>query len=377
MKHIRDGFTPENGRRKTMTNENRKPDAHANRPAIDGQAAMEKDSRYERWRWTVFGITWLAYAGFYLTRKSWSVAKVGILDDPNMVIGKAEMGLVDGAFGVAYALGQFIMGICGDRFGPRIVVLTGMFFSVVTAVAMGASSSLIAFGAIFFIQGLCQASGWAPLTKNVSYWFSQKERGRIYGFWATNYAVGGMVAGAFAGAMAVVFSSWRFAFFMPAAVLAVVWVLFLMLQKNRPEDIGLPSIEDYHGETVDVLDSEEKPDDEPDGSWTIIGEVFRNPMILLLGAVYFLLKPTRYAILFWGPVMISERLGTNIGESAIISAVFELAGPLGVIFAGYASDKWFGTRRLPAAIIGLFCLSVLLVMSPILCLWKAAIISLL
>ena len=31
--------------------------------------------RYERWRWTIFGVTWLAYAGFYLTRKAFSVAK--------------------------------------------------------------------------------------------------------------------------------------------------------------------------------------------------------------------------------------------------------------------------------------------------------------
>ena len=33
---------------------------------------------YERWRWQIFAITWLAYAGFYLTRKSFSVAKIGI-----------------------------------------------------------------------------------------------------------------------------------------------------------------------------------------------------------------------------------------------------------------------------------------------------------
>ena len=33
--------------------------------------------RYERWRWQIFAVTWLAYAGLYLTRKSFSVAKIG------------------------------------------------------------------------------------------------------------------------------------------------------------------------------------------------------------------------------------------------------------------------------------------------------------
>ena len=34
--------------------------------------------RYERWRWQIPTITWLAYTGFYLTRKSFAVAKVEI-----------------------------------------------------------------------------------------------------------------------------------------------------------------------------------------------------------------------------------------------------------------------------------------------------------
>ena len=234
-----------------------------------------KDPRYQRWRAITFGITWLAYVGFYFTRKSFPVAKIGILEDPTIEITKASLGWIDGLFGVAYALGQFIWGMCGDKFGPRKVVLIGMFFSVIVAVAMGMSSTVILFGALFFCQGLCQSTGWAPLTKNVSYWFSRKERGRTYGFWATNYAIGGMLASMFAGYMALVFLNWRFAFFMPAIVLAVIWLLFLLLQKNRP---GLPSIEDYHGETVDILAKDETPEDEPEGSWKVIGEVFRNPV---------------------------------------------------------------------------------------------------
>ena len=34
-----------------------------------------KNPKYERWRWQIFGITWLAYAGYYLTRKAFAVAK--------------------------------------------------------------------------------------------------------------------------------------------------------------------------------------------------------------------------------------------------------------------------------------------------------------
>ncbi len=54
-----------------------------------------KDSKYEYWRWRVFGITWLAYVGFYLTRASFSVAKIGILGDPNIDMTSEQMGIID------------------------------------------------------------------------------------------------------------------------------------------------------------------------------------------------------------------------------------------------------------------------------------------
>ena len=38
-----------------------------------------RNATYERWRWQVFSITWLAYFGFYLTRKAFWVAKVEIV----------------------------------------------------------------------------------------------------------------------------------------------------------------------------------------------------------------------------------------------------------------------------------------------------------
>ena len=99
-----------------------------------------------------------------------------------------------------------------------------------------------------------------------------------------------------------------------------------------------------------LIADDNNADQQKEGSFHQILLVFRNPMILRLAAIYFLLKPTRYAILFWGPLIVYERLGGNIGQSALISAVFEAAGPIGVIFFGYSSDKWFQARRMPAVI---------------------------
>lgn len=314
---------------------------------------------YERWRWQIFAITWLAYVGFYLTRKSFAVAKVEMGQASGLGLSLDAMAWIDGAFLTVYALGQFFAGVCGDRLGTRTVVLTGMLGSVLAAVAMGLSSSAWLLAVCFGFQGLCQATGWAPLSKNIGCFFSQRERGTIMGLWSTNYALGGFLASLFAGYFGNLYG-WRWAFLAPAFALLGIWLLFLLFQRNKPEDVGLSSIEQYHGEPEAVLDAAETPAEETEGSWRVVWETLTRPMVLLLAATYFFLKPTRYAILFWAPKYLSEKLGTDMLESGALSALFELGGPLSVLAAGVVSDRLFGSRRNPISVICLVLLALLL-----------------
>jgi len=311
---------------------------------------------YERWRWQVFGITWLTYFGYYVTRKTFSVAKIGMEQDPSIDITSNDMAWIDGAYLATYAIGQFIAGILADRAGTRIVVLFGMFGSALAAAAMGASSLTVLLGVLFGLQGLCQSTGWAPLVKNVGNFFSQHERGTVISMWSTNYAVGGMVASIFAGYWGDLMG-WRYAFFVPAATLLVIWILFLFFQLNRPEDVGLPPIETYHRENEAVLvDSAAAEEDGPGNSWKLIQQVLANRTVLVMCLAYFLTKPARYAILFWGPMYIHEKLGSDMAESGGVSALFELAGIAGALSAGIISDRVFGSRRMPVCVITLLAL---------------------
>jgi OPA family sugar phosphate sensor protein UhpC-like MFS transporter len=81
--------------------------------------------------------------GFYLTRKSFAVAKIDMskAEPSGLGLDNQVLGLIDGAFLTAYALGQFFWGVCGDRYGTRRVILIGMLGSVVAALAMGARVS--------------------------------------------------------------------------------------------------------------------------------------------------------------------------------------------------------------------------------------------
>ncbi len=325
--------------------------------------AAKKNQKYERWRRRIFGVTWLAYAGFYLTRKAFSVAKNELKKPEVLGLTKAQMSGMDGAYSAVYALGQFFWGTLGDRYGTRRIILFGMMASIVTAALMGRSSTVFWMGSLFALQGMWQASGWAPLAKNMGEFFSQRERGSVMGFWCTNYALGGFLASIVAGCAAQWFG-WRYAFFVPAGLLTVIWILFFLLQRNRPEDVGLPSIEEYHGESETVIDANEAPAAETEGTWHVVSAVLRNRMVWYLGAVYFLVKPTRYLLLFWSPVYIAERMGTDTAQSGWLSSMFDLAGPVGTLAGGILSDKAFQSKRMPVAVLALLFLAALMLAFP-------------
>ena len=311
---------------------------------------------YERWRWQIFAISWLTYFGYYLTRKTFSVAKIGMELDPTIDIQNAHMAWIDGAYLTTYAVGQFSAGILCDRLGTRKVIMVGMFGSALAAAAMGASTITVMLGVLFGLQGLCQSTGWAPIMKNIGNFFSQRERGTVIGMYSTSYAVGGMVASVYAGYWGDLLG-WRYAFFIPAVTLLVIWILFLLLQRNRPEDVGLPPIEVYHGEAVTVLSETNEPGG-PESSWKLVREVLANRTVLVMCLAYFLTKPCRYAILFWGPKYIQEKLGSGMAESGLVSSLFELAGIVGALSAGIVSDRIFGSRRMPVCVITLAVLGV-------------------
>ena len=327
-------------------------------PPLSTRAALKSATR---WRRQIFAITWIAYAGFYFARQAFSVAKLGILDDPapgvHAVLTERVLGVIDAVYLAAYAVGQFLWGMWADRFGPRVVVVGGMLGAIVASCAMGVSSALLVFGGAMVVQGLSQSAGWAPLCKNMGNFFPVRERGKVLGVWSSNYAFGGLAAPPFLGWWAYsVFDSWHAAFFAGAATLAVVLGAFLLFQRDTPPE-GAPA----------AAGSEEAaPAAEPAGKrapLALYRETLQDRMVLTLGAAYFLLKPARYAILLWGPVIVSRRL-PEVGKvgATLIPIAFGVAGVLAPVLIGWLSDTVFRSRRVPPCVLALGILTVALLL---------------
>jgi sugar phosphate permease len=327
--------------------------------------------RYERLRWQTFAITWLVYAGYYLTRQSLSVAKVALQSDPRIALSRQDLGLMDSTYLTVYSAGQFVFGVLSDRFGPRRILLSGMLLSILAAVGFGFSTTLAAFLGWAVLQGVAQSTGWTATTKTMSSWFSLHERGRVLGWWCTHYTVGGFVAAAIAGWLMDFYARspgpglpvmpyWPAAFWGPAVLLAMIFGLTWLFLNNRPEDVGLPPIEQYHAAMEGAAREDSGPnvvepdsDDDAASARSGILAALASPGVALLATAYFPIKLARYSLIFWGPKFVEESLGTAAFSSALTAAWMSVGGVIGVILSGYLSDKVFGARRAPVIVLSL------------------------
>jgi OPA family glycerol-3-phosphate transporter-like MFS transporter/OPA family sugar phosphate sensor protein UhpC-like MFS transporter len=72
--------------------------------------------------------------------------------------------------------------------------------------------------------------------------------------------------------------------------------------------------------------------------------VFLNPVIWMLGLINFTINAVRALIADWGPTMLQEAKGFDPSETGTVIMLFEFAGIGGMLFAGWATDRFFGGR---------------------------------
>ncbi|HWB98631.1 MAG TPA: MFS transporter, partial [Bryobacteraceae bacterium] len=180
----------------------------------------------------IFAVTWLAYAGFYLCRKNFSVVMPFLQADAGM--SKTRLADILFAYSLCYAAGQFLMGSLADRFPARLVVGAGLTAAALANIGMAAAPTYGVLLVLGMVNGLAQSSGWPGLLKTMAAWFAPGERGVVIGWWSTNYILGGFLATLLAS-WAVAGGMWRRGFSTPALPLLAVAAIFLLLARDRPE----------------------------------------------------------------------------------------------------------------------------------------------
>ncbi|MBY0507608.1 MAG: MFS transporter [Bryobacteraceae bacterium] len=298
----------------------------------------------------IFTVTWLAYAGFYLCRKNFSVILPALAES----FPKDRLATLVFAYSLAYAIGQFLSGTLADRLGAKRVVVAGLLLTVLCNLGLagaGLSLSGIALLAVLtllqLVNGLAQSAGWPGLLKITAQWFDERRRGVWMAWWSTSLAIGGLASTLIATWFITGWPArqwpelgWALGAIGPAAILMVIAVIFAAVARERRDpaaDLGVVS------------------------AW---GPVLASPALRCIVVSYFCLKLMRYSFLFWLPLYMVEQLRYSVAEAGYSSSLFELVGFAGVPLAGYVSDHLLGGRRFPVGAAMMFGLALACLIFP-------------
>ncbi|KAL4227077.1 hypothetical protein ACF0H5_015051 [Mactra antiquata] len=342
-----------------------------------------------------FTLTFISYAFFHATRKSFSNVKSTISSEWSGTFGNSTrlnkpyeiwnahhmydqpkdaetyLGVLDAVFMVSYAAGLYISGIIGDRFELRKVLCIGMCLAAVSVFIFGSVLEWAhyynhyLYVVLWILNGLFQSSGWPTVVAIMGNWFGKSSRGFVLGLWSACASVGNIIGALLVSE--VLEYGYDYAFLVTSTVLFAGAIVCFFGIVNSPTDIGLRSPDDDYDEKdleVKVKRSNKEscngdPDTDPllanSDSDNDVVEVVKPaensreealsfwralllPGVLMYAFAYFCLKLVNYSFFFWLPYYLHASFGWLESTADKISIWYDVGGIAGGTLAGIISD---------------------------------------
>lgn len=304
-------------------------------PSLDSPAPNTELARFRHWQRRTLIATMIGYAAYYFVRKNLSVAMPAIQQD--LGITKADLGLFLTLHGLLYGVSKFANGFLGDRANARYFMIAGLLLSAMANVAFGLSSAVLVLGVVWMANGWVQGMGFPPCARLMTHWFRPDELATKMSVWNTSHSIGAALVVLFCGY--VVGFGWRWCFFAPAVLAALVCLYLWFALRDTPRSVGLPEIQ------VATPSGAASTDEPPaDFKRFVRRQVFGNPYIWVIAAANFFVYTFRYAVLDWGPTLLTESKGLSLHHAGWMVAAFEIAGIIGMLVSGWLTDRVFGGR---------------------------------
>lgn len=303
------------------------------------------DSLFRRHRLRVMLAITLGYGLIYTCRLALGVVKKPLIDGGIFTAG--ELGLIGSALFYTYAVGKLTNGFLADHSNVRRALAATFLLTALCNVAMGFSETVLAAAIVWGLNGWFQSFGAPGGVVAMTAWFSNRERGRMYGIWSTAHSIGEGLTFLVVGSL-VAFAGWRWGFWGPGLLGIVTAIGCYALLRDRPQSMGLPSVNEWKN---DFYGDGDKPKDSAGTVLALQFSILKIPAIWILALSSALTYVTRYAINSWGILYLQEARGYSLPAAGSLLMLNTVAGMAGAVAFGFISDKVFSARRPPANLI--------------------------
>jgi len=191
------------------------------------------------YRWLIFWVMAVGYIFVYFHRLCPSVVAVEIQNAFNA--SGVLTGLLASAYFYPYAIMQFPAGLLSDSLGPRVTVTCFLTLAAVGSLVFGLAPNMDVAVAARVMVGLGVSMVFIPTMKILSQWFRVSEFAFMAAILNTMGGVGALTAASPLALMSG-WVGWRVSFEIIAAGTLLMAVLVFAFVRNRPQDMGWPSI---------------------------------------------------------------------------------------------------------------------------------------
>ena len=321
---------------------------------------MKTKKSFQYWQWRVIICSMIGYSVFYFVRKNFAFAMPAL---------GQEYGITDTSFGViltlvglVYGVSKFLNGFIADRANARWHLVIGLGACVILNFLFGWSAdishwitgqesgpdfvnAMVAVMAVLLVlNNVFQGAGFGPCNRLMVHWVPPKELATKMSIWNMSHSIGAAIVSIVCGSI-VASMGWRWCFWIPAAIGAGGVAFIILTLRDTPSSVGLPELPDTKTELDD--------DDTKEGYRKfVMDKVFKNPVVWIIATTALMLYIVRFAVLDWGPKFLQQgeqQLSPQLAGWTI--GIFEIAGCLGMLAAGWVTDHWFHSRGQQVCVI--------------------------
>lgn len=335
--------------------------------------------------WVLLG---LMYGFFYMSRYNLSAVIDHIMSQFGWTYD--QRGTITAAGLATYGFAVFLNGPLADRIGGKKAILIGALGAALFNVLFGlghlfllkpavldstgatviqeaqliyglkASTVIAMFAVIWAGNHYFQSFGALSIVKVNAAWFHLKERGKFAGLFGVMIQSGRLLAFAVLPFM-LLFLPWQYIFFIPAAILLVMWVLCYKFIEDTPILAGYNELSDTGDESV--AESQEKAT-----LGFILKKIFVRPEPWLIAFTSMCIGVVRSSIDQWYFAYFKTVFHIEIAKSFNLKRAYDLINSLPTVFSsvamsvaavlgglasGYISDRFFSHRRGPVIFLAL------------------------
>ncbi|XP_057677945.1 glucose-6-phosphate exchanger SLC37A4b [Corythoichthys intestinalis] len=280
---------------------------------------------YGYYRVTIFFSMFIGYMLYFFNRKTFSFVMPSVMEE--IKLDKDDLGLITSSQTMAYAISKFISGVLSDQISARWLFSIGLFVVGGINVVFSWSSTVTMFSLLWFVNGLGQGCGWPPCGKVLRKWFEPSQ----FGTWWSVLSCSMNLAGSLGPILVTVllhYYDWRTILTMSGVFCAAFSLVTLVLVRNEPKDVDLPSIGMAPKKGAIKRNSE-----------STLSEFLMSPFLWVLSLGYLVVFGVKTAATDWGQLFLMQEKGQTVLMGSTYMSALEVGGFVGSLASGLISDR--------------------------------------